>query len=164
MNIWEHELVHLIDHWEIVRASSFAQSDIPLNNLQYYKLKYREEGIANLFDLLDGKIDGIKSRAEAKNKFYDNYNTIKRKLLNLEKTSSDDRAMIYSGYDFYEVGPWIILDMLSEIPMVTDIISIDILENNIINGIIIDDELKLKILKNAFYIDIEWFNSRITAN
>ena len=159
INLWEHELIHLIDHWELIRASSFAHSDNPLNNLQYYVLKYREEGIANLFDLLDGKIKGIKSIAEAKDKFQTNYTNVKKKLLTLEKSSSQDRESIYSGYDFYEVGPWIILDMLKEIPMVTDIISIEELEDNITNGIIIDDHLKLEIMKNAFYFDIDWFYS-----
>jgi len=158
--IWEHELIHLLDHWEILKASSFANSDIPINNLQYYLLKYREEGIANLFDLLEGKIKGVKSIKEAKEKFHRNHAKTKERLQNLDKTNSQVREDIYSGYDFYEVGPWLILDMLGEIPMVTDIIEIETLEKKIISGEWIDDQMKIEILKNAFYIDLEYFNGR----
>jgi hypothetical protein len=161
MNIWEHELVHLKDHWQLVKASSFKNSAYPLNNLEYYLLKYREEGIANLFDLLDGKIKAFKSIAEAKGKFISNYNEINKRLQSLEKSTEKDRLEIYSGYDFYEIGPWLILDMLCEIPMVTEIASIESLEKNIVNGIILEDSVKLEILKNTFYIDNNWFLGRL---
>ena len=160
LGIWEHELIHLLDHWDIVKASSLASSDIPINNLQYYLLKYREEGIANLFDLLDGNIKSISCIKEAKEIFQRNYAKTKERLLILDRTNSQVREDVYSGYDFYEVGPWLILDMLKEIPMVTDLIEIETLEQNIANGIVIDDQLKMQIIRNAFYIDIEYFNSR----
>jgi hypothetical protein len=161
MNIWEHELVHLKDHWQLVKASSFKNSAFPLNNLEHYLLKYRIEGIANLFDLLDGKIQKFKSIAEAKRKFISNYNEVNKRLQSLEKSTDKDRKEIYSGYDFYEIGPWLILDMLREIPMVTDIVSIDILEKNIVDGIILEDSVKLEILENVFYIDNDWFLGRL---
>jgi hypothetical protein len=59
------------------------------------------------------------------------------------------------------VGPCLILDMLGELPMITDLIEIETLEQNIREGIIIDDDLKLEILKNSFFIDIDWFYSKI---
>jgi len=161
MNIWEHELVHLKDHWQLVKASSFKNSAYPLNNLEYYLLKYREEGIANLFDLLDGKIQKFKSIAEAKRKFISNYNEVNKRLQSLEKSTEKDRLEIYSSYDFYEVGPWLILEMLCEIPMVTEIASIESLEKNIVDGIILEDSVKLEVLKNAFYLDNDWFLGRL---
>jgi hypothetical protein len=161
INLWEHELIHLLDHWEILKASSFAGSRLPLNNLKYYALKYREEGIANLLDLLDGKINGVNSREEAKKIFAEKYKKTASTLLKLDKTTSQDRKEAYSGYDFYEVGPWIILDMLEEILFVTDLVNVEELENKIVNGEKISEELKLEIIRNAFHIDIEWFMSRL---
>ncbi|MDO8969027.1 hypothetical protein [Algoriphagus sp.] len=161
MNIWEHELVHLKDHWQLVKASAFKNSAYPLNNLEYYLLKYREEGIANLFDLLDGKIQTFKSIAEAKRKFILNYTEVNKRLQPMEKSTEKDRMEIYSGLDFYEIGPWLILDMLNEIPMVTDIVDIESLEKNIADGIILEDSVKLEILKNTFYIDNNWFLGRL---
>ena len=161
MNIWEHELIHLLDHWEILKASSFAHSDIPLNNLRYYVLKYREEGIANLLDLLDGKIKGINSIAKAKEVFANNYGRIKSDLSNHERTDDKIRSEIYSGYDFYEVGPWIILDMLDEIFSLTEIADVKELERKIANGEEISEELKIEIIRNAFYFDTDWFMSRL---
>jgi hypothetical protein len=161
MNIWEHELMHLLDHWEILKASSFAHSDLPLNNLRYYALKYREEGIANLLDLLDGKIKGISSIAKAKEVFAANYTKVKSDLSNHKKTDDKIRSEMYSGYDFYEVGPWIILDMLDEIFSLTEIADVKELEKKIANGEEISEELKLEIVRNAFYFDTDWFMSRL---
>lgn len=161
MNIWEHELVHLIDHWEITRASSMANSSTPSNNLEYYLLKYREEGLANLFDLLDGKLEKFQSRAQAKEKFLANYQEIHAKIHSLKNTSDEDRKEIYQGLDFYEVGPWLILEMLDDIFFASEMESAASLEEKIAKGIIIPDEDKLEILKKAFLIDNEWFLSRL---
>lgn len=163
LGIWEHELIHLIDQWELVKASAFAHSDVPANNLYYYLLKYREEGIANLFDLMDGRIDELKSIKEAYALFQSQYLKIKEKLIEVQTTNSNIRNEIYSGYEFYSAGPWIILDMLREIPMVTDICDIDVLENKIINNELIEDWQKLEIIKHAFHVDTEWFYSRIKS-
>lgn len=161
MNIWEHELIHLLDHSEILKSSSFAHSDLPLNNLRYYALKYREEGIANLLDLLDGKINGINSIAEAKAVFTSNYAKNKLELSKYVKTDNQIRSEIYAGYTFYEVGPWIILDMLDEILSVSELADVKELERKIANGEEIKEELKLEIIRNAFYIDTDWYISRL---
>jgi hypothetical protein len=161
MNLWEHELIHLLDHWEILKASSFASSEIPINNLKYYALKYREEGIANLLDLLDGKLKRINSREEAKKIFAENYMQAKITLIKLNLTTAEDRRELYSGYDYYEVGPWIMLDMLYEIFFVTGLVDVDELESKIANGQEISEELKLKIIQEAFHLNIEYFMSRL---
>lgn len=163
LGIWEHELVHLLDQWELVKASAFAHSDLPANNLYYYLLKYREEGIANLFDLMDGKIDELKSIKDAYALFQNQFLKIKEKLKGVDNTNSNFRSEIYSGYEFYSAGPWIILDMLREIPMVTDKYDIDMLEKKIVSKENIDDSIKLEIMKHAFHVDTEWFYSRIKS-
>lgn len=157
MNLWEHELVHLLDHWQSVKASAFYGSDIPQNNLEYYLLKYRSEGLANLFDLLDGKIRKFQSRTEAKEKFATNYRHIQSKVQALEKTTDEIRSEMYGGYDFYEVGPWVMLDMVGEILEAADLEPVEDLEKQIAQGIAIPDETKLKVLKMAFIVDNEWF-------
>jgi hypothetical protein len=161
MNLWEHELIHLLDHWEILKASSFASSEVPINNLKYYALKYREEGIANLLDLLDGKLKRIKSREEAKEIFAENYRKAKSDLIKLNQTTPEERRKLYSGYDFYEVGPWMILDLLGEIFFVTGLVDVAELESKIANGEGISEELKLKIIQDAFHLNNEYFMSRL---
>jgi hypothetical protein len=159
-NIWEHEFVHLLDHSEILKGEVFRNSDIPQNNLTYYILNYREEGIANLLDLLDGNLKGVGSINEAKTLFAERCDKVRSVLSTTDSTTPQIRESIYSGYHFYEIGPWIILDMLREIPMVTDLISIETLEQQIVDGEDIPESLKLEIIRNAFYIDVEWFLSR----
>ncbi|MBM3442844.1 MAG: hypothetical protein FJX89_09110 [Bacteroidetes bacterium] len=161
MNLWEHELMHAIDHWNILKASSLAHSNIPLNNLQYYFIKYREEGIANLLDLMDGKINGINSRTKAKEVLANNYAKIKMELSTLEKTDDKIRSEIYSGYDFYEVGPWIMLDLVNEIFSLTDDVSIMEVERKIANGEENSEELKFEIIRHAFLFDTDMFLSRL---
>lgn len=160
-NIWEHELIHMIDHWEILKASFLVNSDLPLNNLHYYALKYREEGIANLMDLLDGKIKGINSIDRAKEVFAANYARVKAELANYERTDEKIRSEIFSGYDFYEVGPWIMLDLLDEIFSLSDKICVKDLERKISNGESLSEELKLEIIREAFHFDTNFFLSRL---
>ena len=161
MNLWEHELIHLLDHWQIIESNGFFNSSLPQNNLQYYLLKYRSEGLANLFDLLDGKLKTIQSREEAKEKFQNNLDQVQAKILSLTQTSREDRIELYSGYDFYEIGPWIMLDLVDEILSVSELPDAEDLEEKLSQGVSIPDETKLEILKMAFYIDNDWFLSRL---
>jgi hypothetical protein len=165
MGIWEHELVHLLDHWQSVGSSSFGLSTIPANNLQHYILKYREEGIANLFDLMDGKIKGIPSIEAAKEKFQSNVEIVKAKLQALERTDEQIRSEIYHGYDFYEIGPWLILDLLDELFFIMDEFEdAETIESKISSGILIPDQQKLEILDLALStIDNQYFIDRIIS-
>ena len=161
MNLWEHELIHLLDHWQIVESRGFFDSNLPQNNLQYYLLKYRSEGLANLFDLLDGKLKTIQSREEANEKFQNIFSQVQPNVLSLTQTSREDRIQLYSGYDFYEIGPWIMLDMVDEILSVSELPDAEELEEKLSQGVSIPDETKLEILKMAFYIDNDWFLGKI---
>jgi hypothetical protein len=161
MNLWEHELIHLIDHWQLVQASSLCNSNVPQNNLEYYLLKYRSEGLANLFDLLDGKLRKFKCRAEAKERLISNYNEIQAKIETFSYTTDQMRKELYSGYDFYEIGPWILLDMLDEIFFLEGTYSAEDIEQKIKDGVILSDEDKLSILEKAFLMDNEWFLGRL---
>lgn len=161
MNLWEHEIIHLLDHWQSVMASAFHSSDLPQNNLEYYLLKYRSEGLANLFDLLDGKLTTIQSRTQAKERFETNYRQTQSKVLALEKTTRELRSEIYGAYDFYEIGPWLMLDMAEEILEANELETAEELEQKISQGISISDETKLKVLEMALLIDNDWFLEKL---
>lgn len=157
MNLWEHELIHLLDHWQLVYSSAFYSSHVAQNNLDYYLLKYRSEGLANLLDLLDGKLRKFQSRAEAKEQLISKYLQVQSKVQSLPKTTSEIRSEIYDGYDFYEIGPWLMLDMLEDILEAYELESVEELEKKIANCISIPEETKLKVLEMAFMIDNDWF-------
>ena len=161
MNIWEHELIHLLDHWQLVHSAAFANSELPANNLEHYLLKFREEGLANLFDLLDGKLTKFTSIAQAKDRFFARYAIARESLGSLETSTQQERNTLYSGYDFYEVGPWLILEMLQELFFVFETPGVAHLEEKIAAGNVISDYVKLEIIKLAFLIDNSWFLSRI---
>ncbi len=106
LNLWEHELIHLYDHEQLVAASMLKDSEIAKNNLDYYCLKFREEGLANLFDLMDGKIRDIQGLVQAKEKFIACYREVEKKLQGHTSTTRALREDLYKGFDFYEIGPW----------------------------------------------------------
>jgi hypothetical protein len=158
--IWEHELVHLLDHWQLVNAQAFSNSDNPSNAFTYYLLKYREEGIANLYELMDGKLSGNTSRAEATKKFILNVQQAKKILEEYPNIHHKEKLKLYSGYEFYELGPWLILDKMEEMIAHTELEPIQTLEEKIAAGVPISDESKLAYLKYALMIDNEWFLSK----
>lgn len=164
LNIWEHEIIHALDYRQILIASAFAGSENPLNSLTYYTLKYREEGIANLLALLDGHVDGVHSIHEAKALFAKNCQRVGKELLALEKNSDNDRREIYKSHDFYEAGPWLILDMLSDYYSVMHGIDVATIETRIQNKENISESEKLRIIAAALrFISTSWFLSRIDA-
>jgi len=164
LNIWEHEIVHALDYRQILIASAFRDSKNPLNGLASYTLRYREEGIANLLALLDGDIDEVHSIHEAKALFAKNCQRVGKELLALEKTSDNDRREIYKGHDFYEAGPWLILDMLSDYYSVMHGIDVATIETRIQNKETISESEKLRIIAAALrFISTSWFLSRIDA-
>lgn len=163
-NIWEHELIHLLDHWQIVNAQAFANSNNPSNAFTYYLLKYREEGIANLHDLLDGKLSGPTSRAEATEKFILNVQQAQKTFEECPNLPHKEKLKLFSGYEFYELGPWLILDKMEELIAHTELEQIQALEEKIAAGIPISDESKLAYLKHALLIDNEWFLSSYRRN
>jgi hypothetical protein len=110
--IWEHELIHLIDHWQSVKSSVYCDSDVSSIYFNFYLSQYRTEGIAELYYLLKGGIQDVKSMAQAKEKFQNNIYTIRKLVSDMPILSKNDKDKLFKTYDFYELGPWIILDVL----------------------------------------------------
>lgn len=160
-NIWEHELIHMLDNNQIIKGSLLMSSEIPENNLSYYKLKYREEGLANLFDLMDGKVKGISSIQEAKDKFNANEKNVLEKLESVKKSTTNIRSDTYAGYDFYEIGPWLMLAMLNEFPIASETIDMKALTEKIEKNETIKDDLKLEVMKYALRLSVDYFFDNI---
>jgi len=111
---WDHELIHLLDHNFITAAHLYKNSTSPHENFKYYLIKYREEGIADLYYVLHGHTE-IKNIDEAVALFKDNAIT-KKKQINFSVPSTDNtRSQLYEGINFYKYGPWLMLEILREI-------------------------------------------------
>ncbi len=106
--VWEHELLHLLDHRLIDRISIYRGSKEIIDIYRYYLLKYREEGFAELYYLLKGKYDNIDNIDKAVDIFRQNITNLKNQI---DAESVLDEKILKS-YDFYELGPWIMLDLL----------------------------------------------------
>ena len=111
--VCEHEIIHLLDHSEIIKASVYGESDSSMIYYNYYLLGYRIEGIAELYYLLKGGVRDIKSMKEAKIKFKNNISELQNFILQNLTISFKQKQSEFKTYDFYELGPWIILDMLT---------------------------------------------------
>ena len=154
---WEHELIHLIDHWESVKSSIFRDSSIPDECYKYFLLKYRTEGIAELYYLLKGGRDDIKKMSEALQRFKDKVEKIKKDIFSQSSVSEDLKKIIYKDYDFYEVGPWVILNYLKSHEGGFHEDFIDSIINRIENSEVIDQNEILEIIKIALSIKSEDF-------
>ena len=112
-NVWEHELIHLLDHEEILKGSLYGLSESPTENFKYFFLKFRYEGIANLHYVLNGntKIDNLDTAIKEFVRF------TSEKKSKLDFTKPTDEAIVeelLSGFEYYNIGPWIILDLLRD--------------------------------------------------
>lgn len=158
-NIWEYGLVHMLDHSEIVKSQSLRYSTLPANNYKHYILRYREAGIANLLDFLDGELDIDYSIFFAKLDFSASCRDIKGKLDYVVETTEELCDEIYESPYFYTIGPWLILDMLRDRLKINDHIQIDEVVMKVRKGHQISEDLTLIILKNALCITNDIFYS-----
>ena len=155
-SIWEHEIIHLLDHTKILMSCLWGSSEIASENYKYYILKFREEGLADLYYLLNGHRN-INTLAEAKILFIEKVNLCKNRLELLTETSKETRDEIFSGRDFYDIGPWLILDLIKSLgadfyeEIVNDCI------NKTENGIAVEKEKIIEVLKIALSLNIEDF-------
>ena len=126
-------------------------------NIKYYLLKFREEGIANLFDLLSGEIKKFNSIEEARNMFVSHYKETLQKTKSITESNHELRQDVYSGYIYYEVGPWLILEILKtfECGFHNDLVERCI--QSIINDEPINHDDKLEIIRTALRIEVENF-------
>lgn len=111
---WDHELIHLIDHNAIIASHLYMLSSSPYENFKYYLIKYREEGIADLYLVLNGYTD-IKKSQEAIELFKKAVINRKNEIDFSVASTDESRTELYKGNDFYKYGPWLILEILREL-------------------------------------------------
>jgi hypothetical protein len=112
-------------------------------------LKFREEGIADLYYLLKGNHPNIHSLEEAKEIFREKVKWAGRKCKEAARSDEKFRHVLYGGDHFYDVGPWLILDFLQR--MGADLFD-NMIEDSLtslFDGTVIPDEKILKIIQKA---------------
>ena len=109
---WEHEFIHLIDHRSIEKSSVFRHSNLSIDCLRCYIVNYRDEGIPELYYLLKGGWPEVKNVQMALDKFTICLAEAKQKCSASTELTYKQKQEVLKTYDFYELGPWIVLNML----------------------------------------------------
>jgi hypothetical protein len=112
-SVWEHELIHMLDHENILKGSIYGSSDSPSENFKYFFLKFRQEGIANLYYTLKGNTK-IENLDRAIKEFIKFSIEKKAKLDFTRPTNEEIVDELLNGFEYYTIGPWIILDLLRD--------------------------------------------------
>lgn len=153
---WEHELIHMADHANILKGALFGSSDVPSENLKHYITKYREEGLAELYYLLKGN-KKINSVCLAKEIFLENFQQAKTTLTGIDKTTESIRKELFSGHSFYNTGPWLILDLLRSFRGFYYKDEIETCIENLENNVGLSHDKIINIIKIALEISVEDF-------
>ena len=152
ISVWEHELIHLLDHEEILKGTLYGLSDSPSENFKYFFLKFRQEGIANLNYVLNGNTK-IKNLETAIKEFIQ-FVTEKKTKLDFSKPTNEAIVVeLLSGFEYYNIGPWIILDLLKD---QWESIHYEMIHNcitNLENNQPIEKETILEIIKLGLKLD-----------
>ena len=153
----EHELIHLLDHWEIVKESVYKLSKEPRENLKYVILKFRSEGLAELSRLLQGHFEKVGSIEEAASLFRSHWTACRERVAGMERTDEKTRLELYESYLHYSAGPWLVLDMLRTFEGGWHREIIEQCLATISRKEAVDHETLLEVLKIALRIDIVSF-------
>ena len=151
-SVWEHELIHLLDHEEILKGTLYGLSDAPSENFKFYFLKFREEGIANLHYVLNGNLK-IKNLDTAIKNFI-LFATEKKAKIDFSKPTNEAIVVeLLSGFEYYNIGPWIILDLLRDQWENIHYEMIDYCIKNLENNQQIEKETILEMIKLGLQLD-----------
>ena len=83
--------------------------------MRCYIVNYRDEGIPELYYLLKGGSPVIKNVQMALEKFKLSLDAAKQKCSSSLEMTYKEKEEVLKTYDFYELGPWIVLDMLKKL-------------------------------------------------
>ena len=159
--MWEHELIHLLDHKNLIEFKYANRSTDVREFLVHYLLSYRNEGLADIYYFLNNGPD-IKDMNTARLEFLDDirrfssvewedYEIIKKMEWEMMQT-----------YHFYTIGPWVVLHILScpeyknSLPAATEVM------NKLHKGETIENKTIIKIIKSALKISNEDFIRYLT--
>ncbi len=111
-HMWEHEIIHMCDHKNLVEFRYNKSSTDVREFLIQFLLSFRNEGLADLLYLMTGNCI-IKSLDEAQTGF-------RKAIARFNAIEWEDGSLIrqrqyevMQTYDFYSIGPWAILHVLS---------------------------------------------------
>ena len=135
----------------------YAETDIATDYFKYYLLGFRIEGVAELYFLLKGGREDIKTISEAKDKFEKNLANIKKYISENPIVTFKDKNEVYKSYDFYEIGPWIILDLLRTFEGDFHEEMINAIIEKVESGEEIEHKVILDVIKIALRIKTEIF-------
>lgn len=153
----EHELIHLLDHWQLVKESVYKSSNEPRENLKFVILKFRSEGLAELSKLLQGHYDSVGSVEEAASLFRDHWTACRERVAGMERTDEKTRLELYESYLHYSAGPWLVLDMLRTFEGGWHLEIIEQCLATISRKQAVNHETLLKVLKIALRVDLVHF-------
>lgn len=154
---WEHEIIHMLDHWEVIRSCVYKLSASSENKFTYYLLSYRIEGIAELYYLLNAGYKEVNSVEAAKKAFQKGVEQVQHKMMTGEMTGDDWDKDIFSNMDCYEAGPWLILDMLRSFEGYWHEELIDKALKKIAAGQPLERSKILEIIRIALRVKMEYF-------
>lgn len=109
--MWEHELIHLLDHNQLNYILFNDRSSDRRELLIQYLMKFCNEGIANIFELCQGRLN-----TRDMNSAVDKFKTLLGKIDELEWENQKDfpvlRNQLLNHSMCYSIGPWMVLNAL----------------------------------------------------
>jgi hypothetical protein len=154
---WEHELIHLLDHKESLKGSLFQSSFEPRDILRSSILKFRSEGIADLFYLLHGHHKSVGSIEEARKTFKNLLSGWMERHMSKVKVSEEIKVGIELTQLHYTAGPWLILDMLRTFEGHSHREIIEVCLKTISRREAVDQDTILKVIETALRINSQSF-------
>jgi len=160
MYIWEHELIHMLDHKYC--SFQFSADSIDFREFwMHYLLSFRAEGIAGLYELMKGH-NPVKEMNSARDNF-------KSDLLMFAKPGAFDtgntlplRKNIIDSSIYCSVGQWMVMHVLYCIGDSNLSALIQKVYSQIKKGEVVNECDILFILKHSFALDPETFIKSLT--
>jgi hypothetical protein len=109
--LWEHELMHLIDHNNIITRAFTPVSGIGSFWINFLFM-YRTEGVAELYAFLNG-VKKLKNRDEAMKAFRTELASLNGISWHAAHGEQLYMNMIFRTNSFYDIGPWMVLHTLT---------------------------------------------------
>lgn len=111
---WEHELTHLLDVKNLNRFDYSISSSGLQDFFIQYLLKYRNEGIAELYYFLDDDAKRLYGSGDTSRTFFREFSSMKKEDWGNPEKLVELKSKYLDSYAPYEVGPWLIIHCLEQ--------------------------------------------------
>ena len=158
--IWEHEIIHMLDHENIVNEKFSFESGLKEYWIKLL-LSYRNEGVADLLFTLKG-FNPIDSMAVALRKFQDDIRAFHEINWAAKGYLNSWEQQLQNVSHIYSVGPWMILHTFS---LSDDKYLKDLAESSVSflgKGVALDDQTAFELIRYALKLDNDQFISCLT--